>query len=151
MHIVAHAVDPRHPPGALGHDLEPFGNTYRVRATYRPSNTPARVLKSHRRRAVVSDHRDLAHGQARIASSARREEVDRPCNGNDFVAAQQVESVVPELGYVVVAGVPGATPVVVSPSGSSSGGSNAVALGLIVAAGVAMLVGLGLVLRNRRA
>ena len=149
VHIEATPLDPA-TLGALGHDLEAFGNTYRIQATYRPSNTPVRSLKNPIDVVLLYPITVTLHTSKHEIASSADGTAWATRNGNDFAQAQQVEAVVPELGYVVVAGVPGAAPVVVSPSGSGSGGSNAVALGLIVAAGVALLVGLGLVLRNRR-
>lgn len=149
VHIEATPLDPA-TLGALGHNLEPFGNTYRIQATYRPSNTPVRTLKNPIDVVLLYPITVTLHSSKHEIASSADGKAWTTRNGNDFAAAQQVEAVVPELGYVVVAGVPAPAPIIVSPTGSG-GGSNAVALGLIVAAGVSLLVGLGLVLRNRRA
>jgi hypothetical protein len=135
---------------ALGHGLAAFGNVYRIEATYEPSNTRVGTLVRPLDVILVYPVTVTLHSaKHEIASSldGKRWTVRK---GNDFAASQQVEAPVPTLGYVVVAGVPGPAPVVVTPLASGSG-SKAVALGLIVAAGCALLVGLGLVLRNRRA
>jgi hypothetical protein len=146
-------VTPVDPAGLkpLGHDLAAFGNAYRIEATYLPSGTAVDGLESTLDVVLVYPVTVTLHtSQHEMTSSpdGRRWTVRE---GNDFVGSQQVEAVVPELGYVVVAGVPGLAPVIPSPLPSGGGSSKALALGLIVAAGCALLVGLGLVLRNRRA
>jgi hypothetical protein len=133
----------------LGDDLAPFGNAYRMKATYLPSKTPVRGLAGTLDVVLIYPITVTLHTATHEIVSSPDGKRWTVRKGNDFVATQQVESVVPELGYVVVAGVPGPAPVSVTPVPSGAG-SNAVALGLIVAAGCALLVGLGLVLRNRR-
>jgi hypothetical protein len=140
-------------PGTLkepGHGLAAFGNVYRIDATYLPSGSPVRTLAGSLDVVLVYPITVTLHTAKHEIASSANGKLWTVRKGNDFVAAQQVEAVVPELGYVVVAGIPGPAPVIASPVPSSSG-SNVVALGLIVAAGCALLIGLGLVLRNRRA
>jgi hypothetical protein len=134
----------------LGTGLAAFGNAYRIQATYLPSHTPVKALTSPLDVILIYPITvTLTTAKHEMATSpdGKRWTVRK---GNDFVTSQEVETPVPLLGYVVVAGIPGTVPVIVTQVPSSSG-SRAVALGLIVAAGCALLVGLGLVLRNRRA
>ena len=134
----------------LGHKLAAFGNAYRIKATYMPSGAPVSTLTSALdvvlsypiTVSLNTTKHQMAFSPDGTSWSVR--------TGTEFLANQQVEAQVPGLGYVVVAGIPGPTPVTASPV-PKGGGANVVALGLIVAAGCALLVGLGLVLRNRRA
>ena len=67
--------------------------------------------------------------------------------GSDSLAQQQAEGPVPELGYVMVTGEAGPSPV--TPSGGSGGSSNT-AIILIVLAACVGLIGLGLIVRGRK-
>jgi hypothetical protein len=66
----------------------------------------------------------------------------------DAPTGQQAEGEVPDLGYVMVAGVP-APPVTPTPGGEGGGGTPSLALILLVAAGVVLLIGIGLLVRSR--
>lgn len=135
---------------ALGHGLAPFGNAYRIEATYMPSGTPVGALASALDVVITYPVTVTLHTAKHEMASSPTGTSWHIRKGTDFLANQQVEAQVPDLGYVVVAGIPGPAPVIASPVPKGSG-ANVVALGLIVAAGCALLVGLGLVLRNRRA
>jgi len=134
----------------LGHGLAPFGNVYRIEATYVPSNTPVSTLGDPLDVIMVYPVTVSLHTAMHEVALSPDGKVWTVRKGTEFATNQQVESPVPELGYVVVAGVPGLSPVSVSPVASSGSGSKALALGLIVVAACALLVGLGLVLRSRR-
>jgi hypothetical protein len=60
---------------------------------------------------------------------------------------QQVLAKIPALGYVQVAGVPGAVPV--TPVPSSSGGTQTIKVALLVLGACVLLIGVGLLLRSR--
>jgi hypothetical protein len=68
-------------------------------------------------------------------------------DSSDSTAQQQSEANVPGFGTVSVAGVIGAT----QPSTASESGRTTLAIVLLVLAGCAMLIGIGLLLRSRRA
>ena len=134
----------------LGSGLAAFGNAYRIEATYVPSDTPVRALTRPLDVILTYPVTVTLHTATHQIESSPDGKRWTARKGNDFAVSQQVEAPVPALGYVVVAGIPGPAPVIVTPVPSGSG-SKAVALGLIVAAGCALIVGLGLVFRNRRA
>jgi hypothetical protein len=137
--------------GKLGDDLAPFGNAIQLRATYLPSNTPVKSLKGSLDVILIYPVTVTLHASTHQMSASDDGTKWTSLKGNDFTQTQQVEAVVPSLGYVVVSGVPGPAPVSVSPPGSGGGKLNGIAIGLFVAAGCALLVGIGLVLRNRKA
>ena len=136
--------------GKLGDDLAAFGNAVRLRATYLPSNTPVTKLKGSLDVILIYPVTVTLHTAKHQISSSSDGKSWTAENGNDFTASQRVEAVVPRLGYVVVSGVPGPAPVSVSPPGSGGGKLNGIAIGLFVAAGCALLIGIGMVLRNRK-
>jgi hypothetical protein len=133
----------------LGHDLVPFGNAVRIEGTYLPSDTPVRTLKDPLDVILFYPVTVTLHTSKYEMAASLDGKTWTAHGGTVFANQQQVESPIAEPGYVVVAGIPGAAPVSVSPVGPS-GGSKAIALGLMVAAGCALIVGLGLVLRSRR-
>jgi len=65
----------------------------------------------------------------------------------DAPGQQQAEAQVPDLGYVMVAGVP--SPVTASPAAGAEGGMPPIALALLVAAGIVFVIGVGLLIRSR--
>ena len=138
-------VDPIDPATLAppGDDLAFFGNAYRISATYEPSGTPVKRADGVDVSLVFPTGISLHASSHEILWSGTGE-AWRPLDTND--STQQAEAVVPGLGYQIVAGVPSANPV--SPSGGSSGRST-LAVGLIVGAICALLVGIGLLLRSR--
>ncbi len=125
-----------------------FGNAYRLSATYVPSGDPVEEL-----RAPIDAF--LTYPVTATLTSANHRNATSPDgrtwtiqDGTDAHALQQVEGPVPQLGYVMVVGVLGAS----SPSASADGtGNRTLAIGLIVAAVCVGLVGVGLILRGRNA
>ena len=140
-------VDPAtlSPPGPA---LTVFGNAYRVRTTYQPSNArasfaaPLDVVLVY---PVTTTLHASSHAIYTSPDGAAWEEQQ----GSDSIAQQQAEGPLPTAGYMVVAGKETANPSASSPP-TSSGGSRSVTIILIVAAVCIGLVGVGLLLRNRR-
>jgi hypothetical protein len=133
----------------LGDGLEVFGNTYLIEATYLPSGTPAKALAAKIDVILVYPVTAALHSPSHELLTSRTGDGWKPLQSNDVISAQQVEAQSSELGYVVVGGVVSPLPVTNSPGGSGGGAGNAVAIGLFAVAGVALLVGIGLVLRGR--
>jgi hypothetical protein len=140
-------VDPVDPStlGSPGAGVTIFGNAYRLEATSQPSGDQAKLVfpldavliypVTPNLHASVHQIYTSADGQAWTAQE-----------GSDSLAQQQAEGPVPELGYVMVAGAAGRSPV--TPSGRSSG-SSSTAIILIVLAACVGLIGLGLIVRGR--
>jgi hypothetical protein len=122
-----------------------FGNAYRLQATYQPSGDrvelklplDAILLYPVTPNLHASVHKLYASPDAKTWTAQE---------GSDSLAQQQAEGPMPELGYVMVAGEPGAS--TVTPAGSS-GGSGSTAIVLIVLAACVGLIGLGLIVRGR--
>jgi hypothetical protein len=141
-------VDPVDPatlgPPPAGQTL--FGNAYRLSARYVPSGEPVEGL-----RAPIDAY--LVYPVTATLVSANHRMATSPDGaawtiqeGTDAHALQQVEGLVPDLGYTVVVGVLGS----LTPSASGeAGGSRTLAIGLLVAAACVGLVGVGLLLRSR--
>jgi hypothetical protein len=137
---------------SLGGSLEPFGNAYRVTGTYLPSKTPVSKLAPSKKLDVV-----LAYPVTASLYAQKHKILFSPTGtdwlalkSTDLVIQQQVEGQPPGMGYVVVGGTPGPSVVTSSPGVGSGGGTNTLAIALAVVAGAALLIGLGLVLRNGR-
>ncbi len=147
MKLVATPQDPA-TLGPLVEDLEAFGNAYRIHATYLPSDTPV----THLREAidvvlvypVTTKLNASTHELLASPDGTRWERLQ----SKDAPSAQQVEARTPDLGYAVVGGLPHAASIT-SASAPGAQGTNTVAIGLFVAAGVCLLVGLGFFLRGR--
>jgi hypothetical protein len=144
-------VSPEDPAtlGALGGGLEPFGNAYRITATYLPSKAPVKDLASPIDVVLVYPATADLHAAQHTLLSSASGAAWTAHDSNDVALQQQVEAKTPTLGYVVVGGVPSAVPITASPGTASGGRSNAVTIGLLVAAACLLLVGLGLLLRGR--
>ena len=138
---------PRRSPHSKG-DLEPFGNAYRIAFTYLPSKAPVTQLRDPIDVLLVYPYTVTLHAARHGLYASRDGKAWTRSTSHDLLAAFQVEGPVPEPGYAVVGGVPTPAPVSTSPTGGGS--TNAVATGLFVVAGVALLVGIGLVLRGRK-
>ena len=130
-------------------NLEPFGNAYRIAFTYLPSKTRVTRLRDPLDVLLIYPYTVTLHAASHGLYASRDGEAWTPSTSHDLLAAFQVEGPVPEPGYAVVGGIPTPAPVSTSPTGGGSG-TNAVATGLFVVAGVALLVGIGLVLRGRK-
>ena len=129
--------------------LETFGNAYGLKATYEPSGTPVTELDGEidliLLYPVTPNVHAASHTMLRSATGASWKDLET----TDSVAQQQVQAKIPNLGTFVVAGVPAPSPV--APAESGGGGSNTTAVVLLVLAGCGLLVGIGLLLRGRRA
>ena len=132
----------------LGGDLEPFGNAYRIAFTYLPSKTRVTQLRDPLDVLLVYPYTVTLHAARHGLYATRDGKAWAASASHDLLAAFQVEGPVPQPGYAVVGGVPTPAPVSTSPTGGGSA-TNAVATGLFVVAGIALLVGIGLVLRGR--
>jgi hypothetical protein len=140
-------VDPLDPAtlASPGKDLTIFGNAYRLRATYRPSGDDA-ALKLPLDVILLYPVTINLHASLHQLYTSPDGQTWEAQEGSDSLAQQQAEGPMPALGFVMVAGDPGASPL--TPAGAS-GGSTSVAIVLIVLAGCVGLVGLGLLMRGR--
>ena len=149
VELVVEPVDPSGlaPPGG---ELAFFGNAYRVGATYRPSGDQVRDFDRPIQAILVYPATSTLHANTHEMLFSHDGETWEPLETTDFTGPQQAEAKVPGPGYVVVAGVPA------PPSPSSSGaqadgasGTPPLAVALLVAAGVVLVIGLGLLIRSR--
>jgi hypothetical protein len=137
---------------SLGGSLKPFGNAYRITASYLPSKAPVSKLAPVKKLDVVLEYPVTAnlYAQKHKLLFSPTGATWLALKTTDLVAMQQVEGQPPGMGYVVVGGIPGPSIVTSAPGTGSGGGTNKVAIALGVVAGAALLIGLGLVLRNGR-
>jgi hypothetical protein len=142
------AVDPVDPAtlGSPGIGVSIFGNAFRLEATYQPSGDRARLVLPLDAVMIYPVTPNL-HAAVHQLYTSPDGQTWTAQQGSDSLAQQQAEGPVPELGYVMVAGEAGASPV--TPSGGSGGSSNA-AIILIVLAACVGLIGLGLIVRGRK-
>ena len=142
-------VDPVDPAelGAPGDGLEPFGNAYELSASYRPSKDPVGGLDRPLQVILLYPATSTLHANTHDLLHSTDGETWQALESTDTPGAQQVEAQVPDLGYVMVAGVP--SPVTASPSPAAGGGTPPIAVALLVAAGVVLVIGLGLLIRSR--
>ena len=139
-------VDPAElePPGD---GLEPFGNAYELSASYRPGRKPVKALDRPIQVILLYPATSTLHANTHDVLHSADGETWQRLESTDAPAQQQVEAQVPDLGYVMVAGVP--SPVTASPAPSEGGGTPPIAIALLVAAGVVFVIGLGLLIRSR--
>jgi hypothetical protein len=140
-------VDPIDPAtlASPGSHLDIFGNAYRLQAAYQPSGDKAPLafpLDAILLYPVTPNLHAAVHKLFTSPDGTTWTAQD----GSDSLAQQQAEGPMPTLGYVMVAGDPGATSV--TPAGGSSN-STSVAIVLIVLAACVGLIGLGLIVRGR--
>jgi hypothetical protein len=142
-------VDPVDPAdlGAPGGGLEPFGNAYELSASYRPSKDTVDRLDRPVQVIVLYPATSTLHANAHDLLHSTDGETWQALESTDAPAQQQVEAQVPDLGYVMVAGVPSS--VTASPGPTEDGGTPPIAIALLVAAGVVLVIGLGLLIRSR--
>ena len=142
-------IDPVDPAelGAPGDGLEPFGNAYQVSATYRPGRTPVPGLDRPLQAILVYPATSTLHANTHELLHSADGRTWQALESTDAPAQQQVEAQVPDLGYVMVAGVPSS--VTASPAPGAGGGTPPIAVALLVAAGVVLVIGLGLLVRGR--
>ncbi|MEO8422970.1 MAG: hypothetical protein ABI595_03550 [Actinomycetota bacterium] len=140
-------VDPLD-PGTLaspGGGLTIFGNAYRLQTTYEPSGDEAPLALPLDVILLYPVTPNL-HASVHKLYTSPDGQTWAAQEGSDSLAQQQAEGPMPALGFVVVAGDPGASPV--TPAGGS-GGSASTAIVLIVLAACVGLIGLGLIVRGR--
>jgi hypothetical protein len=146
------AVEPVDPArlGPPGEGLAAFGNAYRFTARYRPSGDRVGAFDPPIQTIVVYPATSSLHANAHDLLYSRDGETWSPLDTTDSPGQQQAAARIPGPGYLLVAGVPTtASPDV---GGTETGGGSAmppVAVALLVAAGVALVVGLGLLIRGR--
>jgi len=146
VQLVVEPVDPADlaPPGG---ELAPFGNAYRLGATFRPSGDGVRSLDEPLTVILTYPATSTLHATSHDILFSPDGERWRPLETTDSVGLQQAEADVPGLGYVVVAGVPSPPPP--SPAPAGDGGIPPIAIALMVAAGVVFVIGVGLLIRSR--
>lgn len=132
------------PPGG---DLAVFGNAYELSATFRPSGDRVRGLERPLKVVLTYPATSTLHANTHDLLFSRDGATWEPLETTDSPGQQQAEADVPDLGFVVVAGVP--SPVSPSPAGTGSDGVPPLAVALLVAAGVVLLIGVGLLIRSR--
>jgi hypothetical protein len=122
-----------------------FGNAYRLQATYQPSGDRVE-LKLPLDAILLYPVTPNLHASVHKLYTSPDGKTWTAQEGSDSLAQQQAEGPMPALGYVMVAGEPGAS--TVTPAGGS-GGSGSTAIVLIVLAACVGLIGLGLIVRGR--
>jgi hypothetical protein len=140
-------IDPLDPStlSSPGTHLTIFGNAYRLQATYQPSGEDA-ALTLPLDVILLYPVTPNLHASVHTLSTSPNGKTWTAQEGSDSLAQQQAEGPMPTLGYVVVAGEPGAP--TATPAGGS-GGSTSTAIVLIVLAACVGLIGLGLIVRGR--
>jgi hypothetical protein len=133
--------------GAPGEGLEPFGNAYRLSASYTPSRDPVQGLDRPLQVILVYPATSTLHANTHDLLHSTDGDTWQVLETTDAPGSQQAEAQVPDFGYVMVAGVP--SPVTASPSPGAGGGTPPIAVALLVAAGVVLVIGLGLLIRSR--
>jgi hypothetical protein len=129
-----------------GEGLTIFGNAYRLQATYQPSGDKAPLALPLDGVLLYPSTASL-HASVHALYTSRDGKTWTAQDGSDSLAQQQAEGPMPTLGFVMVAGEPGASPS--TPAGGSGGGSSSTAIVLIVLAACVGLIGLGLIVRGR--
>ncbi len=142
-------IDPVDPAelGAPGDGLEPFGNAYELSASYLPSRDPVAGLDRPLQVIVVYPATSTLHANTHDLLHSTDGETWQVLDTIDTPGQQQAEAQVRDLGYVMVAGVP--SPVTASPPPAAGGGTPPIAVALLVAAGIVLVIGLGLLIRSR--
>lgn len=151
VELVVEPMDPADlaPPGG---DLAVFGNAYRIRATYLPSRDRMRAFDGPVQMIMVYPATSSLHASTHELIFSPDGESWEALETTDSPAQQQAAADVPGPGFVLVAGVPAASSS--SPSGAGPGttsGTPPLAVALLVAAGVVLVIGLGLLIRSRGA
>jgi hypothetical protein len=143
--LLVEPVDPAElaPPGG---ELVAFGNAYRFGARFLPSGEPVDDLDRPMQVILVYPATSTLHATSHDIMFSSDGRTWEPLETTDSPAQQQAQADVPGLGYVVVAGV--LAPSTPGPW-STSGGTLPLAIALLVAAGVVLLIGIGLLIRSR--
>ncbi|MGZ8630999.1 MAG: hypothetical protein ACXWZF_08550 [Actinomycetota bacterium] len=143
-------VDPLDPADLAppGGDLSAFGNAYRLGATYRPSGDRIRKLGAPMTVILIYPATSTLHSSEHEMLWSANGHAWEALETNDSPGQQQAEAPVPGLGYVLIAGVPSPSPTP-GPAIADERGAPPVAVALLVAAGVVLLIGIGLLIRGR--
>jgi len=144
--LLVEPVDPADlaPPGG---DLVPFGNAYSFDARFLPSGDGVRGLDRPIQVILVYPATSTLHATSHDIMFSPDGETWEALETTDSPAQQQAQADVPGFGFVVVAGEP--VPFTPAPSGGGSEGTPPLAIALLVAAGVVLLIGVGLLIRSR--
>jgi hypothetical protein len=142
-------ITPLDPTGLRppGDDLSAFGNAVRIDARYEPSEDPVRRLSAPLDVILVYPGTSTLHAARHEMLHSVDGSPWRSLDSTDSTGQQTVEANVPAPGVVMVAGVASASP---SPATQQDSGSTTLVTILLVLAGCALLVGVGLLLRSRR-
>ena len=149
VELTVDPIDPADlaPPGG---ELAAFGNAYRLGATYRPSGDRIHELGAPLRVILVYPATADLHATEHEVLWSANGRAWEPLETTDSPAQQQAEAQVPAMGYVLVAGVPSPSPApTTAGAATGTGGASTVAVALLVAAGVVLLIGIGLLIRGR--
>lgn len=148
VELLVEPVDPATiaPPGD---GLAVFGNAYRLSASYAPSDDRVRALDRPIQVILVYPATSTLHANEHELLFSPDGESWEPLETTDSPAQQQAEAKVPDLGYVVVAGVPAPAPASPSPGAAGTEGTPPLAVALLVAAGIVLVIGVGLLIRSR--
>ena len=130
-----------------GNDLTVFGNAYAITATYQPSGREITEVEEPLDVILVYPATATLHANSHEMLFSPDGQTWQTLDSSDSTAQQQSEANVPGFGTVTVAGVLGASP----SATTSESGRTTLAIVLLVLAGCAMLIGIGLLLRSRRA
>lgn len=148
VELTVEPLDPAElaPPGG---ELAAFGNAYRLAATYRPSGDRIRRLGAPLTVTLLYPATAGLHATQHDVLWSADGRAWEPLETTDSPAAQQAAAPVPALGYVLVAGVPVPSPSTEPATPVAEGGTPPLAVALLVGAGVALLIGIGLLIRSR--
>ena len=130
-----------------GDGLTVFGNAYAITATYQPSGKEITEVEEPLDVILVYPATATLHSNSHEMLFSPDGQTWQTLDSSDSTAQQQSEANVPGFGTVTVAGVLGASP----SATASESGRTTLAIVLLVLAGCAMLIGIGLLLRSRRA
>jgi hypothetical protein len=149
VELVVEPVDPAGLAPPPGGELEFFGNAYEIGAAYRPSERRVRAFDRPIEIILVYPATATLHATSHEMLYSSDGEAWQTLETSDFPGAQQAAAKVGGSGFVVVAGVPSIvpSPSVVGPS--TTAGTPPLAIALLVAAGVVLVIGLGLLIRSR--
>lgn len=146
---VALTITPEDPAAfaPLPGDLEPFGNVYRLEAELAPSGRPVERFDGTVTAILVYPATANLHATEHELLWSADGAAWAALDATDSAAQQQVEADVEAPGLLVVGGVP--AQVVASPDGGG-GTPRTLSTVLLVVGGVALLLGIGFLLRARR-
>jgi hypothetical protein len=146
VQLLIEPLDPADLP-APGDGLAVFGNAYELSATYRPSGDRVRGLDLPVQVILTYPATSTLHANRHDMLYSPDGAAWQTLPATDSPGLQQIEAAVPGLGFVMVAGVP--APTTPSPAATGSAGTPPIAVALLVAAGVVLVIGLGLLIRSR--